>query len=302
MGVAVKIGSMTISTSAASAAVDGGIAMAADPHDPRTVCVGVTEIAAIVVDDTYPVTDVAVNTQRGISNSCRVVMSMARRIGTWGSGEEVGPVADDTVRVRSDGHNQWPIDWILQARGGGVTIAAFVLVDGHWVIGRMTTDAKCGVADVVESCCRVVNVEMCAWCSLVLMAVQAVDNRLVGIGNDLTDCGAGCCYWVDVTSGVMAGGAVDMQGEDFSKVGNSVAVGAGLRIRLAAIGGWVELDRVVDDAAGGAMVVTGEVCAVAGDAFAASSNGRRDQCAIAGGVVTSCATVSSMSLAGTDKG
>lgn len=232
MGVAVKIAGMALGASTASAAVDGGIAMAAGPYDPRSIGVGVTEVAVVVMDGAYPITNVAVDAKRGIGNGCRMIMAVSWRIRTWYSGEEVGTMADDTGRIWCDRNNQRTIDGVLQARRCGVAIAALVFVDGHWVVGWMATYAERRVTDMVESCSRVVDVQVSARRGLVLMAVQAVDDGLVGIGDDLSDCGAGCCYRIDVPGGVVTRGAVDVQSKDLCKVSKGMAVGAGLRVCL----------------------------------------------------------------------
>lgn len=62
----------------------------------------------------------------------------------------------------------------------------------------------------------------------------------------------------------MAGAAIVQMGlHDIGPVAGMMAVGAGLAVRLAEVGCRIDIDRVVDGAAGNAMVVTREVGAVA---------------------------------------
>ena len=72
----------------------------------------------------------------------------------------------------------------------------------------------------------------------------------------------------------MTGGAKGVGGKDVFEVQHRVTVGAIFGIGLGQIGGQVDLDRVVDDAAGGAMVMGVEKAQVAGDAVAGAPLGR----------------------------
>jgi len=183
-----------------------------------------------------------------------------------------------------------------------VAIAALVVVDGHRIIGLMATDTERSVEDIAKTGGRVVDMEMGVRRRLVPMAGEAVDCGLVGVGDNHLHRGADWRRRVDVTGGVVTGAATtEMGGQDVRPVEDRVTVGAGLRVCLGTIGGRVELDGMVDQAAGGAMVMGREGSAMAGDALAATSNGRGDETAVGHGVVAGDAPFGSMNLANTDE-
>lgn len=99
----------------------------------------------------------------------------------------------------------------------------------------------------------------------------------------------------------MAGGAAitiyGVQDENGGKVGDRMAVGAGLIVGLAAIGRRIDLNGVVDGAARGAMVVGVKIAGVTAAALAATRDGRGDQGAAAGCVVAGGAALSGMDFA-----
>lgn len=70
-----------------------------------------------------------------------------------------------------------------------------------------------------------VNVEMGAGSHLVLMAVEAIDSGLVGIGDDRSYRGASRLARIDVAGGVVAGGtAPEVEAQDLGKSVDCVAV------------------------------------------------------------------------------
>ena len=96
-----------------------------------------------------------------------------------------------------------------------MAIAAFVTVNRHRVVGWMTADTEGYVKDMAQAGGGVIDMEMDCRRRLVKMTVQAVDIGVVGIFNDHLHRGAGGCQRVDVTAGVMAGGATtEMGGQD----------------------------------------------------------------------------------------
>ena len=143
---------------------------------------------------------------------------------------------------------------------------------------------------------------MAEWCGLVAMAVQAVHRGVVGVLNDLKYCDAAWCNWVDVTGGVVAGGATtEMSGKDIRPVANRVTMRAVFIVGLGTICGQIDLDGMIDQAAGAAMVMGREKSGMAGDALAATSNCRALELAV-GGLVAGGAAKGCMDLACADEG
>jgi len=107
---------------------------------------------------------------------------------------------------------------------------------------------------------------------LVHMAVQAVNDvsngPLVGVGNDHGNRGASGGLRVDVAVGVVTGGATTEMGcQDIRPVLDRVAVRAGLGAGLGAV--VCEVNHyIMLDAAGGAVVMGGEIVRMAIDALA----------------------------------
>lgn len=136
----------------------------------------------------------------------------------------------------------------------------------------------------------------------VSMAVQAVNRRLVGIGDNHLHCGAGGRDGVDVASGVVALDATAglVNGEYLGEIADHMAVGARLRVGLAAVCGRIDLDGVIYRATSHTVVVAIEVSGVAGDTLAAADDGRCVQSAV-GRVVTGGAAFRCMDLTGCDK-
>lgn len=155
---------------------------------------------------------------------------------------------------------------------------------GHWIGGRR------GMAGAVDAaCCRrdisggdVVHVLI--RCGLVLMAVQAIGR--VGAQGDNVSNGDGRYGWVyrvDVTGGVVTLAAVVLVvAQDIGPVAGEMAVGALLTIGLAEVGERIDIRRMVDGAAGNAMVMAREVSGVAVFAFAdvGIAEGRADTGAV----------------------
>ena len=93
--------------------------------------------------------------------------------------------------------------------------------------------------------------DMGGGCRLVPMTVQAVHRGVIGVHNDHLHRGAGGRRRIDIAGGVMAGSATaEVGGQDIRPVQDRVAVGAWLGVGLAAISGRVELNAMVDGAAG----------------------------------------------------
>ena len=137
----------------------------------------------------------------------------------------------------------------------------------------------------------------------VLVTTQAVHSALVGVLNDHFHSGSGGGERIDVTVGVMALKTATgfMYGQDLGKVANRVAVGAGLVVALAAVGGRVDLDSMIDSATGCAMVVAIKIGGVAGNALSAAGYRRGNQGPVAGGIVAGGTPLGSMDFTRTDK-
>lgn len=108
----------------------------------------------------------------------------------------------------------------------------------------------------------------------VLMASNTVNSSLIGIGNDHLH-GDTCGYYrVDIAGGVVTGGAViTMGGQDIRPVLDRMAVGAGLIINHAKVGHRIDLNRMVDNTATAAMIMTGKGPGMTVLTLAAAGNG-----------------------------
>ena len=93
-----------------------------------------------------------------------------------------------------------------------MAIAALVRVYCHRVIGRMTADTERGVEDIAKTGGRVIDMEMGVRRRFIPMTGQTVHHGMVGVVDDHQHRGAGWCGWVDVTGGVVAGGAAAEMG------------------------------------------------------------------------------------------
>ena len=110
---------------------------------------------------------------------------------------------------------------------------------------------------------------------LVGMAIEA--GGLGAEGDDRRYRGPRRVGWVNISCGIMAFAAiVQVSQQDIGPVTGMMAVGAGLAIGLAKVGCWIGIHRMVDDAAGIAVVVIREVTGVAVDTFAAAGESRAD--------------------------
>lgn len=117
--------------------------------------------------------------------------------------------------------------------------------------------------------------EMGGWCGLVLMAVKAMNGRVVGVHDNHGHGGSGRGAWIDVAGSVMASGTKAMVGqEDIVPTEHRVAVRAGLRVCLAEINACEELDGMVNRAAKGAVIMAREVAAVTAYTLPAARNCR----------------------------
>ena len=87
--VAVEVADMTLGTGAAGAAIDPGIAVAVGTVYLGAIGAGVTDKARILVNSGDDVAAMAVDTEGGGRNLCRMIMTM-------GTGEIISPVAADT--------------------------------------------------------------------------------------------------------------------------------------------------------------------------------------------------------------
>ena len=94
-----------------------------------------------------------------------------------------------------------------------------------------------------------------------------------------------------------------MNGEYLREIANNMAIGTGLVVGLASIGGRVELDGMIDQTAQGTMIMAIEIGGVAGDALGAAcnDNSRCNQAAVCC-VVAGSAALWRMDLTATDKG
>ena len=174
-------------------------------------------------------------------------------------------------------------------------------MDGKWVAGWM---ADCDAARFVDQDAggNVVNWGMDRRRQFIHMTAGAVDNRLVGVVDHHLYSGAGGRGWVDVTAGIVTGGAnVQMSKQDVRPVLHRVAVRAGLSINHAQVSDRVDLHGMVNGTAGGTMVMTGKGGAMAALALSGSSSGRA-QAGCGGGRVTGEAAIGGMDLAQADEG
>lgn len=88
-----------------------------------------------------------------------------------------------------------------------MTVTASVGVDGHGVTCGMAADTKRGVQDMTKTSGSMIDMEMGAGRGFILVAIETVNRSLVGIGNNH---GHGCARWhrwVDISGGIMTGGA-----------------------------------------------------------------------------------------------
>jgi len=251
MFMAVEVAGVALSAGAAGAAIDRGVAVAVSANDPGAVDTGVAGETFVLMDNVDRVTDVAGDTEGGVGNLRRVVMPVPWRgwvvIGI-GIGEVVGPVATDTLGIRGDGDNPWPVDRILQGRRRGVAVTALTVMHRHRVVGRVTADTEGGVQNMAQAGGGVIDMEMGSRRLFVQMTVEAIHFALVGIGDNIRYLGAGWRLWIDVTAGVVTLDATAslMDGEDLREIANKMAIGTGLVVGLPAIGGRVEQNGMID--------------------------------------------------------
>ena len=138
---------MTIGTGAALEAINRGIAITLGASDQGPIDAGVTAEAGVLVNSADCITGMAGDAESGVGDRCRVVMSMSPSA----SGEIVGAVAHDTVGIRGNRVDPWSVAGKLEHwwRGGtNMTIAAFIFMNRHWVVRRMTADTERGVQDM----------------------------------------------------------------------------------------------------------------------------------------------------------
>lgn len=295
MVVVVEVAAMTIGTRPTVATVDCRITVAVGADCQGAGDIGVAEETAVFVDDADWIANVTIDAKGGCRDGCCVVMAMR-------AGEVIDAMALDASGVWRDSDSAWSVEWILQVWRCGVAVAALVGMDSHWVVCRVAANTEGGVEDVGQAACRVINGEMGSRGLFVHVAVQTLNCRLIGVGDHHRHCDAGGCNGVDVTVGVMAldtaPGLVD--GQDFGKSTDRMAVGTGLRISLPLISCQVDLDGMVDGAARVAVIMTIKERAVAGDTFSAATNSGGIQSTVCA-VVTGGTTSWRMGLTGSDE-
>ena len=133
MAMGVKIGSVTLSTGTAVAAVDGGVTIGAG--NARTVDVRVAQVAAVVMNRADDGAGVTVHAQGGAGDGQAVIMAVQ-------CGKEGGTVTADALRIRGDGHDQRTGGWILEGRRRGMTVAPLIGVNNHGGVAWMTPYAE----------------------------------------------------------------------------------------------------------------------------------------------------------------
>ena len=140
-----------------------------------------------------------------------------------------------------------------------MAVAALIGMYRHRGIGLvvMTADTERGVEDMAQTQGRVVFIKrMEGRRGLVTMAVQTVNRAVVGVFDNHPHRGAGCRHRIDITGFIMTGGATTLMGsQDIFEVEYRVAVRAILGIGLGQVGRQVDLDAVIDDATGSAMIM-----------------------------------------------
>lgn len=197
-------------------------------------------------------------------------MAMACR-----SGEIIGPMALDTGRIWGDGHDLGPVARILQDRrdGADVAITALIGMNGHRVIGLMTTNTKRGVKDMAQARRRpMIDADMGQRRFLVQMTAEAEHRGLVGVGDDHLHCSVSGRKHVDITTGVMASDAavspIGMGGQNIIPTHDRMTGRARLRIGLTKIGGQIDLHGMNFGATVGPVGMVIEEAQMTGDAFA----------------------------------
>lgn len=95
-----------------------------------------------------------------------------------------------------------------------MAISALVAMDCDRIVGLMAADTEWGVEYMTGAGERMVDMEVRGRCALVLMTIQAIDGRLVGVQDHHRNCGPGWLTWVNVTGSVMTGGTKRMMGSE----------------------------------------------------------------------------------------
>lgn len=90
---------------------------------------------------------------------------------------EIGGMTPGAGGAAENGGDVGPVDWILQSWWRGVAVGASVIMNCHWVVGRV---AECHtgwlILDDAKSSGRVIRWGVGAWRGFIGVAVKAVDD------------------------------------------------------------------------------------------------------------------------------